>query len=168
MKHQNYYIILVLAINPNLICGFLFWPFNSNEKGNSENTDESNSLFGSFFPSISWNRSPIFGISTYKHIDLGDPGEFRNDFVFRIGPKPKVITNGLDENLGRDLYTSNEHSNYLTSRQDKRYGRAEYRSFDYQTEFDPFDSFTNYENTHSIEEQHGYNRRPKEKQTSPR
>ena len=168
MKRQSYYIILVLAINPNLIYGFLFWPFYSNAKADIENSDSSNSLFGSVFPSISWNRSPIFGINAYKHVDLGDTGEFRNDFVFRIGPKPKVMTNGLDKSLHPEWYPSDVHNNDLNSPQDKRYGRADYRSFDYENEFNPFHGFTNYENTHSNGEEYGFNRYPKEKQASPR
>merc|ERR1712018_1047574 len=101
MKSYHYHIIMILFINPTLINGF-FWPFVSN---NQSNDDGWNGLFGTIFPSISWNRAPVFGINAYKEVNMGDAGEFRNDFVFRLGPKPKVISHGMDERLEDYRYT---------------------------------------------------------------
>jgi len=45
---------------------------------------------GRFFRWLGFIRPPIFGFSSYNHIDLGEPGEFKKDFEIRLGPKPNV------------------------------------------------------------------------------
>ena len=117
---------VILLIIPNMIDGFLFWPFNSNDRSEDNSW---NSVFGSLFPFIKWNRSPVFGINAYKEIDMGDVGEFRNDFVFRIGPKPRPITNGMDERYKDDRYIFEITNDIQDNHNSKRHGRGEFRNF---------------------------------------
>ena len=167
MYLTNYinYIILIIFINPYLINGFLFWPFYSSSKdGNSDRNygEGLNSLFGTLFPFIKWNRSPVFGINAYKEIDMGDAGEFRNDFEFRIGPKPKVITHGMDERLEHDQYILDQSNNVEKNYDVKRLGRAEYGSLDYPDNF-------NFNGKYRFSDENiKFIQRPEELQVSPR
>ena len=117
---------VILLIIPNMIDGFLFWPFNSNDRSEDNSW---NSVFGSLFPFIKWNRSPVFGINAYKEIDLGDAGELRNDFVFRIGPKPRPITSGMDERYNDDRYIFETTNDIQDNHNSVRHGRKEFRNF---------------------------------------
>jgi len=162
------HVILFLTLNPNLISGFLFWPFNSHTERSSENSQQSKSLFGSIFPSFAWNRAPVLGISAYKSIDLGDTGELRNDFLFRIGPKPKVITNEIDETLEYDPYTSHGSNPFNNAKHGQRYGRAEHQDWYYKNDIPSYRDFPVNENDNLMEVENEFLQSPMEKQISPR
>ena len=164
----GHYMILILLLKPHLNYGFLFWPFNFSVGGSSENSQESNSLFGSIFPSITWNRAPIFGFSAYKSIDLGDPGELRNDFSFRIGPKPKLITNGIDETLDDGQNNIHRSNQFVESNIGDRYGRAEHQNYYIKNDIPSYRVFNNNHANNVIEVQKEFLQSPKEKKISPR
>ena len=160
IKSYSYHIALILFIFPSLINGFFFWPFNSN---NQEKDDSWSDLFGRIFPSIQWNRAPVLGINAYKEVNMGDAGEFRNDFVFRIGPKPKVISHGMDQTSQDDRYIFESTNDLNTKHFTKRRGRLEYMRF--PDSFDDLATKNLYKdkplNQHYIE-------KPEKRQVSPR
>ena len=159
LKSYRYHITLILFIYPSLINGFFFWPFTSN---NQKDDESWSSLFGRMFPSIKWNMAPVLGINAYKEVNMGDAGEFRNDFVFRIGPKPKVISHGMDQTSQDDRYIVESTNDLMNRHFTKRRGRLEYMNFG--DAFDDFDTKSLYEeepvNQYHIE-------RPEKRQVSP-
>ena len=51
-----------------------------------------------FFRWLGFARPPIFGFSHYNHLDLGEPGELRNDVELRLGPKANTFfENGFEQ-----------------------------------------------------------------------
>ena len=162
IKSYRYHITLILFIYPSLINGFFFWPFQSN---NQKNDESWSSLFGRMFPSIKWNRAPVLGINAYKEVNMGDAGEFRNDFVFRLGPEPKVISHGMDQTVQENQYIFESTNDLDRNRHfTKRQGRLEYMSFgDASDDLDSKDLRDEEEtmNQHYVE-------RPEKRQVSPR
>jgi len=104
--HWRHWAVATLVLSLGLIkpsVGFLFWPFSAfrsslsgggggSSNGVGDNSASSSGGFGSLLdvliPKIRWNRAPLFGYSTYRHFDLGEPGSLRTGFSFRIGPEP--------------------------------------------------------------------------------
>ena len=66
-------------------------PANNIDNRNNNSVLENEGLVRRFFRWLGWARPPIFGFTTYNHLDLGAPGEVRNDVEFRLGPKPNYF-----------------------------------------------------------------------------
>ena len=161
IKSYRYHITLILFIYPSLINGFFFWPFHSN---NQKNDESWSTLFGRMFPSIQWNRAPVLGINAYKEVNMGDAGEFRNNFVFRLGPKPKIISHGMDRTVQDDRYIFESTKDIGENRHfAKRQGRLKYMNFG--DTFNDLGTKSLYEE--EIMNQH-YIERPEKRHVSPR
>ncbi len=81
-------LVLLLAV-PSF--GFAAFPANNIDNRNNNSVLENEGLVRRFFRWLGWARPPIFGFTTYNHLDLGAPGEVRNDVEFRLGPKPNYF-----------------------------------------------------------------------------
>ena len=168
MKNQSVCIILILTLNPNLIDGFVFWPFSTNSEGRGSSSWGIKRLLESFLPSIQWNRSPIFGYSAYNHIDLGDPGEVRSDFEFRIGPKPIAINDEAENSVYKDQYNTHRSDNYDINQEINYNDNTYYRNIDYQNEIPSFNKFNNDDTVNMVGTGKTFLRKPIEHQLSPR
>ena len=130
------HVVLLLTLNSMMVEGFSYWPFSSNTDTAGENRSLFSTLFGSFLPSITWNRSPVFGITAYQHLDLGDPGEVRNDFNFRIGPKPQPTAEDIGNNLEQSYISSNEVDTDGMDDFYRRNVKKRFRNLEYQNDVD--------------------------------
>jgi hypothetical protein len=81
-------LVLLLAA-PSF--GFSAFPEDNIKNRNSNSVLENEGLVRRFFRWLGWARPPVFGFTTYNHLDLGAPGEVRNDVEFRLGPKPNYF-----------------------------------------------------------------------------
>jgi hypothetical protein len=66
------------------------WPSQYAE-GRNGLAEEREGVVRRFFRWLGFVRPPIFGFSTYNHVDLGEPGEVRNNVDLRLGPKPNIF-----------------------------------------------------------------------------
>ena len=130
------HVVLLLTLNSMVIQGFSYWPFSTNADTPGENRSLFSTLFGSFLPSITWNRSPVFGITAYQHLNLGDPGEVRNDFQFRIGPKPQPTAEDIGNNLENSYISSNEVDTDGIDDSYRRNVKKRFRNLEYQNDVD--------------------------------
>ena len=161
-----HHVVLALTLNSMMVNGFLYWPFSSNSENADERTGVLSSLFGSFLPSITWNRSPVFGISAYQHLDLGDPGEVRNDFQFRIGPKPQPTVDAIGNGLDHGYTISDEVDNNGIDDSNRRYRKKVLRNLDYQNDVNYLSNSDISEKWIAIDSE--VIKHPVAKQTSPR
>ena len=164
--YMLHHVVLALTLNSMMVNGFLYWPFSSNSENADERTGVLSSLFGSFLPSITWNRSPVFGISAYQHLDLGDPGEVRNDFQFRIGPKPQPKLDAIGNSLDHGYIISDEVDNNGIDYSNRRYRKKVVRNLDYQNDVNYLSNSDISEKWIAIDSE--VIKHPVAKQTSPR
>lgn len=76
---------------------FTLWPQPVVVDRPEEIPEDREGFVGRFFRWLGFVRPPIFGFSSYNHIDLGEPGALKKDFEIRIGPKPNVNFEPADE-----------------------------------------------------------------------
>ena len=160
------HVVLLLTLNSMMIQAFSYWPFSSTRDTPDKNRRLFSTLFGSFLPSITWNRSPVFGISAYQHLDLGDPGEVRNDFQFRIGPKPQPTADAIGNGLDHGYTISDEVDNNGIDDSNRRYRKKVLRNLDYQNDVNYLSNSDISEKWIAIDSE--VIKHPVAKQTSPR
>ena len=98
-------LVLLLAA-PSF--GFSAFPSDNIDNRNNNSVLENEGLVRRFFRWLGWARPPLFGFTTYNHLDLGAPGEVRNDVEFRLGPKPNYFfdTAALQQQQQQQLHPS--------------------------------------------------------------
>ena len=90
MRFAFHLFVFVVAIVVAQTVAFSLWPQPVVAPSPEAIPQDREGFVRRFFRWLGFLRPPVLGFSAYNHIDLGDPGEFKKDFEFRIGPKPAV------------------------------------------------------------------------------